>query len=177
MNHQRFILLLFTLTVLFSASCVGTWTVVCLPGSGCIAQVRVDYPSVSASPPPVATITLAPTLTPTLTPSATLQPTEVATVDVSPTLENAPSPTITPTWSFTDADNYYVYVTSTIPLNLRDGANTSSRVIRSLNRGTRLEVQAGVSAGLPSPWLYVITDDGDVGFVSGVWVDVRPPTQ
>lgn len=166
MNRQRVILLLFALTVLFSASCAGTWTVVCLPSGGCVSQIQVDLLSVTTSPPPVATITAAPTLTPTQVVQTPDDPT--------PTQEIT---TWTPTVQFPDITNYYVYVTSTIPLNLRNGASTSSRVIRALNRGTRLEVQAGVSAELPSPWLYVITDDGDVGFVSGVWVDVRPPTQ
>jgi hypothetical protein len=143
--------ILWLLIVLFAvSSCVGTMTVVCLPGGGCVAQVAFSS---------VPTLTHLPQTTPEQTPTQQLDPT----------------PTITPTWSSCEIGNYYVVV-QVDSLAIRQLATSvetdplNQKVLRRVNAGTVLEVEACLLETTPGGWLPVMTDDGLQGIVHSGYV-------
>lgn len=99
-----------------------------------------------------------------------------------PTIENAPSPTITPTWSSCEIGNYWVRTTTRLRVRQQTTSNTQDPLQQAIlivvPEGELLEVDTCLIEVTPPGWFPVfVISAGRQGIVDSRFIDTRtePP--
>lgn len=127
-------LTIFGYTLGGAVTLAGAILMVGISGTGAVFGAQIALPTLT----PTATYTTTPTLTVTPTPTSTLTPTPTLTSTLTPT--RTLTPTLTPTLSPTPV---YARVNASIELggaNLREEPSSKSRLLRTVQNGTLVQV-------------------------------------